>query len=395
MKVLLYSGSQRLIEKSGVGRAIYHQMEALRENQVEFTIDVEDDWDVVHINTIFPASYRLARRARRQGKKVVYHGHSTQEDFRNSFIGSNMAAPLFKKWLTLCYSQGDVIIAPTPYAKNLIDSYRTGRPVVSISNGIDLDFYQRDEQAGRAFREKYGFSSEDKVVLSVGLPIDRKGILEFISLAKELPQYQFVWFGDLTLPMIPQHIREALKTDLPNLHFPGYIPKEELRDAYSGSDVFLFLTHEETEGIVLLEALAMKCPVLVRDIPIYRGWLNDGEEVVKARTQEGFARKLVSMLEGPLGRELPRITEMGYRAAADRSIAAVGQLLREEYYSLCEGNSAVEDENLAEKDAEENGTEKDRADGARIGRKAGQRRLWNRYGIPAAMLAFTFLNRIK
>lgn len=336
MKVLLYSGSQQLIERSGVGRAIYHQKEALAQNQVEYTTDVKDDWDIAHINTIFPGSFLLSRRARRQGKKVVYHGHSTEEDFRNSFIGSNLVAPLFKKWLTLCYRQGDIIVAPTPYAKKLIDNYHTGRPVVSISNGIDLSLYQRDEAAGRAFREKYGFTKQDKVVLSVGLPIDRKGILDFIELARRLPRYQFVWFGDLDVPMIPPHIKEALKTKLPNLHFPGYIRKEELRDAYSGSDVFLFLTKEETEGIVLLEALAMRCPVLVRDIPIYEDWLTDGQQVYKASDVEGFAERLISMLEGPLKETLPGVLEAGYQVARERSIDSVGWQLAREYRHLME-----------------------------------------------------------
>lgn len=336
MKVLLYSGSQRLIERSGVGRAIYHQKEALSQNQVEYTTDPEDDWDIAHINTIFPGSFLLSRKAHRKGKKVIYHGHSTEEDFRNSFIGSNLVAPLFKKWLTLCYRQGDVIVAPTPYAKKLIDNYHTGRPVVSVSNGIDLSFYQKDEEAGRAFREKYGFTAEDKVVLSVGLPIDRKGIMDFIELAKRLPRYQFIWFGDLDVPMIPPHIKEALKTELPNLHFPGYICKEELRDAYSGSDVFLFLTKEETEGIVLLEALAMKCPVLVRDIPIYEDWLADGRQVYKARDVEGFAAKLNGLLEGPLKENLPKVLAAGYEVAKERSIASVGWQLAREYRHLME-----------------------------------------------------------
>ena len=53
MKVLLYSGAQKVIEKSGVGRAIYHQMEALDANHVEYTTNIDDDWDVAHINTIF------------------------------------------------------------------------------------------------------------------------------------------------------------------------------------------------------------------------------------------------------------------------------------------------------------------------------------------------------
>ncbi|MBP3701808.1 MAG: glycosyltransferase family 4 protein [Lachnospiraceae bacterium] len=334
MKVLLYSGSQKLIERSGVGRAIYHQKEALTQAGVDYTTDVQDDWDIVHINTIFPASVLLALRAHMGGKKVVYHGHSTDQDFRNSFVGSNVAAPLFKQWLRLCYGTGDVVVTPTRYAGELIRSYHTGNPVVSVSNGIDLDFYQRDEEAGRRFRAKYGFAETDRVILSVGLPIERKGIMDFIQLAEELPQYQFVWFGDLDVPMLPPHVKEALKTDLPNLHFPGYIRKEELRDAYCGSDVFLFLTQEETEGIVLLEALAMRCPVLVRDIPIYRDWLEDGSQVCKARTVEGFGRKLREMLDGELSERLPEITAAGYEVARERSIAAVGQQLAKVYEGL-------------------------------------------------------------
>ncbi|MBR6528041.1 MAG: glycosyltransferase [Lachnospiraceae bacterium] len=334
MKILLYSGSQKLIERSGVGRAIYHQMEALSRASVEYTIDVKEDWDMVHINTIFPGSFLLALRARISGKCVVYHGHSTDLDFRNSFVGSNLVAPLFKQWLKLCYGMGDVIVAPTPYAAEVIRSYGLGKPVFSISNGINLDFYQRSERARQDFREKYGFQETDKVVLSVGLPIDRKGVLDFIQLATELPQYQFVWFGDLEIPMLPPHIKEALKTDLPNLHFPGYIQKEELRNAYCGSDVFLFLTKEETEGIVLLEALAMGCPVLVRDIPIYESWLEDGQDVNKARTVEEFRGKLIDMLEGETAKSLPRITLAGYQIAAARSMDVVGQQLKRVYESV-------------------------------------------------------------
>ena len=341
MKVLLYSGSQALIERSGVGRAIHHQKEALTRAGVDYTTEVRGDWDIVHINTIFPASFLLALRARLSGKGVVYHGHSTDLDFRNSFVGSNFAAPLFKQWLKLCYGRGDMVVAPTPYAAEVIRGYDLGKSVVSVSNGIDLDFYQRDESAGRAFREKYGFQETDKVVLSVGLPIDRKGVLDFIQLATKLPQYQFVWFGDLEVPMLPHHIKEALKTDLPNLHFPGYIRKEELRGAYCGSDVFLFLTKEETEGIVLLEALAMGCPVLVRDIPIYKTWLEDGRDVIKAGNVNEFCEKLQDMLEGETAKRLGNITAIGYQVAVARSMDAVGLQLKRVYESVWQRKKMV------------------------------------------------------
>ena len=36
-------------------------------------------------------------KVKQSKKKVIYYGHSTMEDFKNSFIGSNLAAPIFKK----------------------------------------------------------------------------------------------------------------------------------------------------------------------------------------------------------------------------------------------------------------------------------------------------------
>ena len=100
MKVLLHSDKQEQIAKSGVGRAIVHQQEALRLNGVEYTLDPKDtDYDIIHINTIFPESYLMGKKAKKMGKKVIFHAHSTEEDFRNSYLLTNQVAPLFKKWL--------------------------------------------------------------------------------------------------------------------------------------------------------------------------------------------------------------------------------------------------------------------------------------------------------
>lgn len=93
MKVLLYSGGRQLVKESGVGRALSHQEQALSYGNVDFTENPKDDYDIVHINTVLPDAWAMAVKAQKEGKKVVYHGHSTREDFRNSFIGSNTFAP--------------------------------------------------------------------------------------------------------------------------------------------------------------------------------------------------------------------------------------------------------------------------------------------------------------
>ena len=222
------------------------QEESLKGNGVEVTTDPKDDYDVVHINTIFPSDYFMAKKAKKCGKKVVYHAHSTKEDFQNSFTGSNLIAPLFKKWIMKCYQTGDLILTPTNYSKSLLEGYGIKNQIEVISNGVDTTLFQKNMLVREKFRNKYGFKNTDKIVMSVGLYFERKGILDFVELAKQMPEYQFVWFGYTPDSQIPKKIREAVHTKLPNLKFTGYLPKEELQMAYSSCDLFFFPSYEET-----------------------------------------------------------------------------------------------------------------------------------------------------
>lgn len=333
MKILLHSDKLKQIEKSGVGRAIKHQMKALELNNVDYTLDTKDDYDIIHINTIFPESYIIGKKAKKQGKKVIFHAHSTEEDFRNSFLFSNQVAPAFKVWLKKVYSSADLILTPTPYSKSLLEKYKLGKPIVDISNGIELEFFKKDKEAGKKFREHFNFSKDDKVIIAVGLYIERKGILDFVEMAKKLPDYKFVWFGYTNLNTVPQKIKDAVQTKLDNLYFPGYVEREVLKGAYSSADLFWFPTKEETEGIVLLEALAMKIPVLIRDIPIYEGWLEDGKNLYKATTFEEFEEKIKGIVE----KKLPDLTEQGYKIAKERDIKIIGKKLKQIYKDVLEG----------------------------------------------------------
>ena len=320
-----------MISKSGLGQAIDHQKRALESQGISYTTDPEDDYDIAHINYYLWKSYNLAKQL--QGKTpIVYHAHSTEEDFRNSFIGSNEFSPLFKKWIIHCYNTGDVIITPTPYSKRLLEGYGIQKPIHAISNGIDLQRFRYEKNDRINFRKQYGFSDEDKVIMSIGLYIERKGILDFVELAKRLPQYQFIWFGDSPSYSLTIKIREALQTKLPNLHFPGYVEGKHILEAYGGCDLFLFMTHEETEGIPILEASAMKTKSLIRDIPVFEDWLQDGIHTYKAKSLEEFEDKIHKILNG----ELPNLTEEAYKVAEERKIENIGIQLKALYESLLE-----------------------------------------------------------
>lgn len=334
MRVLLYVGNYKDVEKSGVGMAIRHQKKAMEMVKIPYTTNPNDDYDIVHINTIFPESFLFAKKAKAKGKKVVYHAHSTEEDFRNSFKLSNSMAPAFKQWLRLCYKNADLILTPTPYSKKLLENYDLGKEIVSISNGIDLQFFKPSLEASKRFRKKYGFKENDKVIMSVGLYIERKGILEFLELAKRMPEYKFIWFGYTAPTLTPIKINEAIKNKTDNVYFPGYVDSSELKDAYSGADIYIFPTKEETEGIVLLEALAMRINTIVSDIPVYDEWLTDGYNVYKAKNVDEFEKKIKGIING----KLSSVVEQGYKVAEERDIKKIGYQLKKIYEKVMESN---------------------------------------------------------
>lgn len=337
MKVLLYTENEKMISKSGLGKAIKHQMKALSENKIEYTIDPNDDYDIAHINFYGPASFLLAKKAKKNGKKVIYHAHSTEEDFKNSFIFSNQIAPAFKKWLIKCYTLGDHIITPTPYSKKLLKNYGINVPITDISNGIDVAFFKKNTVLGEKFRNMYNYSPDDKIIMGVGLYIERKGIIDFVELAKRLPEYKFIWFGHSPLVISSMKVIEAVNVKLDNLIFAGYVEPEVLRGAYSGCNLYLFPTQEETEGIPIIEACAAKIPSLIRDIPVFEGWLEDGVNVYKAKTLDEFEEKI----NGILNEDLPNLTEEGYKVALSRDIKKVGKRLVEIYKKVMKDGYCV------------------------------------------------------
>nr|WP_325300495.1 glycosyltransferase family 4 protein [uncultured Oscillibacter sp.] len=327
MRIYIYGGGEKIVGRSGVGQAIRHQRECLRRSGVDTTDHWTADAAAVHVNTILPDSVLAALGAKLRRRKVVWYGHSTMEDFRSSFKGSNALAPLFKRWITFCYGLGDVVLTPTEYSRQLLEGYGLKKPVYSISNGVDTEFFQPNPAARSALRARYGLGEEARVVVSVGHTIARKGLPEFLDLARRIPEAQFLWFGWTNPKLIPQEIVQAMENAPGNVRFPGFVGREELREAYQGADVFAFLSHEETEGIVVLEALACGVPTVLRDIPVYGGWLEQGKNVYKASDNREFQR----IVSGLLDKSLPDLTAAGRAVAESRSLEQVGQRLKAIY----------------------------------------------------------------
>lgn len=333
MKIKLYFGMEDAIKKSGIGRAFIHQKTALSLNHIDYVTDKDNiDYDILHINTITPDSLKQIKQARSLGKKVIYHAHSTEEDFRNSFMFSNTVSGLFKKWLVYLYSMADVIITPTPYSKSLLESYHIDKPIYDVSNGVNLDDFNPSQDQINAFCDAYDVKPKDKVVISVGWLFERKGFDTYVEVAREMPEIKFFWFGDIKLSNSTSKIKKILK-DLPaNVILPGYVSGDVIKGAYGRANLFFFPSREETEGIVVLEALSCKTPVLLRNIPVFDPWMIDKVNCYKGVTNQDFIDLISKIVNG----QLSSTVEEGYKVAQERALVNIGKKLKAIYQKVLE-----------------------------------------------------------
>lgn len=330
MKVLLYTELAKQAAISGLGKAIEHQKKALEQQKISYTTNPKDsDYDIAHINTYFFKSYLLARKFKKKNIKIVYHAHSTEEDYVDGFILGHATRKLFKWWIVKCYQYGDIIVTPTLYSKRLLEGYDglKNKKIVAISNGLEIDFFKPDKKYRKQFLNRYHYKDTDKIIVGIGLYIRRKGIVDFVELAKRMPEYKFIWFGHSPLAAATSDVREAVNTKLDNLTFAGYVDQSLIREALGGCDLYIFPTLEETEGIPIIEACAMQCDAIVRDIPIFEGWLEDGVNVYKAKNVDDFEKKIKGILTG----ELKSVAKNAINVAKERDINNVGKQLKEVY----------------------------------------------------------------
>ncbi len=330
MKVLLYLENQSSMSVSGIGRALVHQQLALKENGIEFTLNPKDDFDIVHINSYGPKSYSLLKKCKKKGIPVVVHGHSTHEDFRESFRLWKLIAPFYNNMMDRLYKRADLIITPTNYSKKLIENYKgVNCKVVAISNGIKLEDYEYQKENVEAFKKMFNITNE-KVVIGIGFYFKRKGIDDFFEVARKMPDVKFIWFGYLQKILTTSYVLKCIKNKPDNVILPGYIKGNVIKGALYYANCMFFPTNEETEGIVALEALATRLPLVTRDIGVYEDWLTSGVDCLKGKNNEEF----VGLIRKTIDEDCAFIKQNGYKIVEERTLDKVGSKLKEEYELL-------------------------------------------------------------
>lgn len=305
----------------GHTESVRNQRKILDLHGIEYTTQPDLGADLLHLNNMGPKSIYYARKARASEIPVVIHTHQTAEDFRESFAFSNLLARPLRPYLGYAYSLGDHLICPSEHNRETLEAY-SDAPKTVISNGFDhtkLDGFER-------LRDEYlrRYALDPPVVFAVGHVLKRKGVRAFIETARAMPDLDFAWFGYINplgdglagRLLQARDVRRMIENSPDNCTFTGYI--DDIRGAYAAGDIFFFPTKNENEGIALLEAMACKKPIVVRDIPTF-DWLEQGTHCLKSTAD--FADEITRLTDPELR---DRLGEAAERKSREFRIENVG-----------------------------------------------------------------------
>jgi phosphatidylinositol alpha-mannosyltransferase len=173
-----------------------------------------------------------------------------------------------------------------------------------IPNGIDLDEF------GPAVRPFPHLCDGKLNVLFVGRLEQRKGfgylLRAFARLRKERADLRLVVVGAYSDSTRRRYEAIARSAELPDVQFVGPASNADLPRYYRSCDVFCApSTGGESQGIILLEAMASGRPIVASDIAGYRGVMRDGVEglFVPPKDAEALAAALTRLIDSPELRE--------------------------------------------------------------------------------------------
>lgn len=274
LDIHMFSSANK-VAGQGVG-AVYTELLALLKKYFpdEFSIKINDYSPSIisHYHTIDPQFY-ASTFSKRRGRKIGYV-HFLPDTLDQSLRLPGVARWTLDKYVVAFYKRMDTLVVVNPNFIPKLAAYGIdARKVTYIPNFVSREtFHPETEENKRVLREKYGVKPDDFVVFGAGQVQDRKGVDDFIALAKRNPTMQFIWAGGFSFGRITNgydHLKTAVANAPANLNFTGIVPREEMVDYYNIADVFLLPSYEELFPMAVLEAFSTETPVMVRDLTLY------------------------------------------------------------------------------------------------------------------------------
>ena len=225
------------------------------------------DYDLVHIHTPFIAHYAGLRIARKLQVPVVETYHTFFEDYMHHYLPwvPRKLAVNIARWVSRKQCQQvNMVVSPSAQMRDVLQQYGVTTAISVIPTGLDASRFAPGD--GAAFREKYGIPAQRPLLLFVGRVAFEKNIqflLEMLSLViQDHPEVLLVITGEGPAETMLKKLARDRGLQQ-NVMFLGYLDRNVgLNAAYQAADIFVFASKSETQGLVLLEAMAQATPVV-------------------------------------------------------------------------------------------------------------------------------------
>ncbi len=264
-------------------------------------------FDIVHIQTPFVAHYAGVRLARTLNIPVIESYHTYFEEYLGCYLPlpQSLARMLARR---ISRAQGkavDALVTPSQAMRDRLRSYGVTTPISVIPTGLDLRHFSGGD--GARFRAALeidrGIAVDRPLLLYVGRVAHEKNIDFLLETMRDIrrarPDAVLLVTGEGPAETHLHRLADRLGIG-DSVIFTGYLDrKTTLLDCYAAADVFVFASHTETQGLVLLEAMAMGLPVVAHSIMGTSEVLRDGEGALIARTGDhaDFAAKVLRILD--------------------------------------------------------------------------------------------------
>ena len=297
--------------------------------------------DLVHIQTPFAAHYAGLRHARRHGLPCVATYHTHFEEYLHNYVPAVPKGILRSLARSLARRQCnalDAVIVPSGAMHDTLAGYGVTTPMRQVPTGIPLDRFAAGRRPASAdFRKRHAIRENRPVALYVGRAAHEKNI-EF--LLEAMPHALAACPGLILViagegPALPALKQSAARLGIAdNVRFVGYLDRfSELPACYAAADLFVFASRTETQGLVLLEAMASGLPVLAFSALGTREIVEPRRGALPApQTATEFGAAMARLMHDPACRQ--RMSHAAQEFAAEWTTAACANRLADAYRSI-------------------------------------------------------------
>lgn len=247
------------------------------------------DFDVIHVHHPFLIGYTAIYLGHKYKVPVVYTYHTRYEEYLhhiksysrlvNKYEGENhrLLKTAEEKLIHLgkdkfvpfhnrvFMNHCDRVIVPTNNMKEILASQQIKSKMNILPTGLDEEAYRNNDEESNKIREQY--IGNKKYLLCSVARLEKEKNIEFIikgisELKKRLGStFRLLLIGDGTeREKLEEMVWELDLED--EISFLGMLQQDEITNYYRACNAFVFASKSETQGIVLLEAMAASLPVV-------------------------------------------------------------------------------------------------------------------------------------